>query len=233
MATPHIEAEIGDIADIVLMPGDPLRAKFIAETYLTDVIMFNQVRNMFGYTGYYNGKKVSVMGSGMGMPSIGIYSYELYNFYDVSKIIRIGSCGSLIPEIKLFDLILADAAYSDSSYARVQDGEEKSILTASSSLTNHIEEIANIEGIKLVRGNIYSTDVFYKNNLDINMLTNDHKCIVTEMETFALFHNANVLHKEAACILTVSDSLVTREETTADQREKSFTKMVELALKSL
>lgn len=233
MATPHIGAEKGSIADIVLMPGDPLRAKFIAETYLTDVVMFNQVRNMFGYTGYYNGKKVSVMGSGMGMPSMGIYSYELYKFYDVSKIIRIGSCGALIPDLKLYDIVLVNSAYSDSSYAKVQDGEERNVLPSSDILTNHIEEIANKEGIKLVRGNIYSTDVFYKNNIDIKMLVDEHECIVTEMETFALFHNANLLNKETSCILTVSDSLVTREETTALEREQSFTKMVELALKSL
>lgn len=233
MATPHIGAENGSIADVVLMPGDPLRAKFIVDTYLTDVVMFNQVRNMFGYTGYYNGKKVSVMGSGMGMPSIGIYSYELYNFYNVSKIIRIGSCGALIPDLKLFDIILVDSAYSDSSYARVQNGEEKNILGGSSTLTNHIEEISKVSGIKLVKGNIYSTDVFYKDNMDINYLVNNYKCIATEMETFALFHNANYLNKEAACILTVSDSLITREETTPEQREKSFVDMVELALKSL
>lgn len=233
MATPHIGALKGDIAKIVLMPGDPLRAKFIAETYLTDVVMFNQVRNMFGYTGYYNNKKVSVMGSGMGMPSIGIYSYELYNDYDVEKIIRIGSCGALIKELKLFDVILVDAAYSDSSYAYVQSGNENKVIVSSSSLTNHIEAVAKQEGIEIVKGNVYSTDVFYNQNTDIEKLVNDYKCIGTEMEAFALFHNAKIFDKEAACILTVSDSLITKDAITSEQREKSFVKMVELALKSL
>ncbi|MDD4298282.1 MAG: purine-nucleoside phosphorylase [Bacilli bacterium] len=233
MATPHIGALKGDIAKIVLMPGDPLRAKFIAETYLTDVVMFNQVRNMFGYTGYYNNKKVSVMGSGMGMPSIGIYSYELYNDYDVEKIIRIGSCGALIKELKLFDVILVDAAYSDSSYAYVQSGNENKVIVSSSFLTNHIEAVAKQEGIEIVKGNVYSTDVFYNQNTDIEKLVNDYKCIGTEMEAFALFHNAKIFDKEAACILTVSDSLITKDAITSEQREKSFVKMVELALKSL
>lgn len=233
MATPHINAEQNDIAKIVLMPGDPLRAKFIADTYLTDVVMFNQVRNMFGYTGYYNGKKVSVMGSGMGMPSIGIYSYELYKDFDVDKIIRIGSCGALVPELKLFDIILVDKAYSDSSYAYVQSGNEDRLLLSTTDLTNHIEDIAKKEGIKVMRGNVYSTDVFYKEHLDIAGLVNNYHCLGTEMESFALFQNAKFLNKEAACILTVSDSLVTKEVTTALQREKSFTQMVELALKTL
>lgn len=233
MATPHISADKGDIAKIVLMPGDPLRAKFIADNYLTDVVIFNQVRNMLGYTGYYNNKKVSVMGSGMGMPSIGIYSYELYNDYDVDKIIRVGSCGALIEDLKLFDLILVEAAYSDSSYAYVQNCDNSKIIASSSSLTDEIEETAKQEGIKLVKGNAYSTDVFYTKNINIEKLVNEYKCIGTEMEAFALFHNANVLNKEAACILTVSDSLITRKEITTEQREKSFGEMIELALKSI
>ena len=233
MATPHIKAEKGSIAETVLMPGDPLRAKFIAETYLSDVEMFNQVRNMFGYTGYYNGKKVSVMGSGMGMPSIGIYSYELYKQFDVNKIIRIGSCGAFVPELKLFDIILVDNAYSDSSYAYVQSGNEDKLISPSIDLTNHIEDIATKEGIKIIRGNIYSTDVFYNEKMNLEELVNDYKCLGTEMESFALFQNAKLLNKEAACILTVSDSFITKEVTTSEQREKSFINMVELALKTL
>jgi purine-nucleoside phosphorylase len=233
MATPHIGAEKGDIAKIVLMPGDPLRAKFIAETYLTDVVMFNQVRNMYGYTGYYKDKKVSIMGSGMGMPSIGIYSYELFKEYDVEKIIRIGSCGALIGELKLFDIVLVDGSYSDSSYAYVQNGSKDKIIYSDEQLTNHIGKIAYEEGIKITRGNIYSTDVFYKEKMDFNTVINDYKCIGTEMESFALFHNAKVLGKQASCILTVSDSLVTKEVTTSLEREKSFINMIELALKTL
>lgn len=233
MATPHIEANKGEIAEVVLMPGDPLRAKFIADTYLTEVTIFNDVRNMLGFTGYYNGKKVSVMGSGMGMPSIGIYSYELFNEYGVKKIIRIGSCGALIEDLNLFDVILVDASYSDSSYAYVQNGNTNNTIASSISLTNHIEDIAIKEGIKITKGNIYSTDVFYKENINIKMLVNEHSCIGTEMESFALFHNAEVLNKEAACLLTVSDSLVTNEATTSEEREKSFLNMVLLALKAL
>lgn len=233
MPTPHIEAKKNEVAKIVLMPGDPLRAKFIADTYLTDVIMFNDVRNMYGFTGYYNGKRVSVMGSGMGMPSMGIYSYELFKDYDVDKIIRIGSCGALISKLKLFDVILVDAAYSDSSYAKVQNNSNQNILLSSSDLTNHIGEVASKEGINIVKGTIYSTDVFYKEKMSFEEIVNDYKCIATEMESFALFHNANILNKEAACILTVSDSLVTNESTTSVQREKSFMQMVELALKSI
>jgi purine-nucleoside phosphorylase len=233
MPTPHISAQKGDIAATVLMPGDPLRAKFIAETYLTDVIMFNQVRNMYGYTGYYNGKKVSVMGSGMGMPSIGIYSYELFKEYDVDKIIRIGSCGAITPDLDLFDIVLVDGAYSDSSYAYVQNGTLDKILYPSISLTNHIEDIAKKEGIKVVRGNVYSTDVFYKEHMNYEDIVNNYKCQGVEMETFALFHNAKSLNKEASALLTVSDSIITKSSTTHEQREKSFINMIELALKTL
>jgi purine-nucleoside phosphorylase len=233
MATPHIEALKGDIAESVLMPGDPLRAKFIAETYLTDVKMFNDVRNMFGYTGYYNGKRVSVMGSGMGMPSMGIYSYELFKFYDVDKIIRIGSCGAINADLKLFDVILVESSYSDSSYAYVQNGNTDKVIFSSVPLNNHIEEIAKKEGIKIVKGNIYSTDVFYKKQVDYKNIIDNYKCLGVEMESFALFHNAKVLGRDAACILTVSDSLVTNEVTSSEEREKSFTAMIELALKTL
>ncbi len=232
MATPHIEAKEGEIADIVLMPGDPLRAKFIAETYLTDVTMFNTVRNMYGYTGYYNGKRVSVMGSGMGMPSIGIYSYELFKFYDVKKIVRIGTCGALVEELNLYDLILADNAYSDSLYAYIQNGYEGHLLAASSQLNNQIEETARKEGINLVRGNIYSTDVFYKET-SLDPQVSEYNCLGVEMEAFALFHNARVLNKEAACLLTVSDSLITKKSTSSKERETSLTNMIDLILKSL
>lgn len=234
MATPHIEAEKEDIAKKVLMPGDPLRAKFIAETYLTDVTMFNQVRNMFGYTGYYNGKKVSVMGSGMGMPSIGIYSYELYKFFEVDEIIRIGSCGSLSPDIKLFDVVLGEASCSDSTFGYVQNGSTDKIISSSSTLLSEIEEIATKEGINIISGNIYSTDVFtpYQDAEPSNYIKT-YNCIVAEMESFALFHTAKALGKKAACLLTVSDSPYVESNATPEQRETAFTTMVELALKTL
>ena len=233
MATPHIGAAENDIAKTVLMPGDPLRAKFIAEIYLTDVVMFNQVRNMFGYTGYYKDKLVSVMGSGMGMPSMGIYSYELFKEYDVDKIIRIGSCGSLNANLKLFDIILVECAYSDSSYAYVQNGCADKLICSATNVNNYIEKIAREEEIRLVKGNIYSTDVFYKEQMDYKNIVDNYNCLGVEMESFALFHNARVLNKEAACILTVSDSLITKEATSAEQREKSFITMIELALKTV
>jgi purine-nucleoside phosphorylase len=233
VATPHIEANIGDIAEVVLMPGDPLRAKFIAENYLTDVKIFNSVRNMFGYTGYYNGKRVSVMGSGMGMPSIGIYAYELYKFFDVKKIIRIGSCGAYVPELKLFDVILVDKSYSESTFAKSLSGYEDKITLASSDLTNHIANVAKENNIPIVRGTILTSDVFYSVIPNNERISQNIKPLAVEMETFALFHIASILNKEAACILTVSDSIITKEETTAMERQQSLVRMIELALKSI
>jgi purine-nucleoside phosphorylase len=234
MATPHINAEKGDIAKVVLMPGDPLRAKLIADKYLTDVMMFNNVRNMFGYTGYYNGKKISVMGSGMGMPSMGIYSYELYKFFDVEQIIRIGSCGATVPELNLFDVVLVDQAYSDSTYAFIQSGSTDKLISGTSGLTKRIEETAQKEGIKILKGNIYSTDVFdwYQDRPKSEGIV-QNKCVAAEMETFALFHNAKVLEKEAACLLTVVDSLQKQQSSSSEDREKHLNEMIELALKTL
>lgn len=235
MATPHIEAKVGEIADIVLMPGDPLRAKFIADNYLEDAVQFNKVRNMFGYTGYYNGKKISVMGSGMGMPSMGIYSYELFKFYNVEKIIRIGSCGAYSQDINLYDLILVDNAYTDSTYGYVQNGSNDNLIPASKELTDKIEEKAKEEAINIIRGNIYTTDVFsfYKHSKEAFEILKKYNCIASEMEAFALFHNAKLFNRQAACIVTVVDVLETREELNAEMREKSLNKMIELALKSI
>jgi purine-nucleoside phosphorylase len=233
VATPHIEANIGDIAEVVLMPGDPLRAKFIAEHYLTDVKMFNSVRNMFGYTGYYNGKRVSVMGSGMGMPSIGIYTYELYKFYDVKKIIRLGSCVGNIPELKLYDVILVDKSYSESTFAKSLSGYEDKITLASPDLTNHIAEIAKEINMPLYRGTIYTSDAFYNEENQLNSAPKEVNCIGAEMEAFGLFHVASVLNKEAACLLTVVKSFITKESATSIEREQSLVRMIELALKSI
>ena len=233
--TPHIELDNKDlIAKTVLMPGDPLRAKYIADTFLTKVTQFNTVRNMFGYTGYYNKKKVSVMGSGMGMPSIGIYSYELYTFYDVEKIIRIGSCGAYSPDLKLYDVILAKDAYSESSYAKTMGVSARKILPASKPLNNRLIKSAEQLDIKLHIGTIHSSDVFYRNNFDdYKTIFSKHNAIAVEMESFALFANAKQLKKKAACLLTVSDSLVTHEATSAKERQEAFTKMMEVALNSL
>ena len=231
--TPHIEAKKEDIAKTVLMPGDPLRAKKIAETYLENYRLVNTVRNIFAYTGTYKGKEVTVMASGMGMPSIGIYSYELFKFYDVESIIRIGSCGAYTDKLDLYDLILVNASYSTSSYALNQNGCIDKILYSSKQLNSKIEETANKLNLKLNIGTIYSSDVFYSEIVDIHELYNKYNCLGVEMESFALFHNANVLGKNATCILTVSDNLITKKETTALERQNAFDKMMLLALETI
>ena len=234
MATPHNEAKNGDIAKTVLMPGDPLRAKFIAETYLENVNCFNTVRNMYGFTGTYKGKMVSVMGSGMGMPSIGIYSYELYNEYDVDTIIRIGSAGSYCDKLRVFDVMLADSAYSESSFAKVQGGYEDDITYPTESLNMDIMNIAKELGKTIKIGRVHSSDVFYRQDKlpYYKDLYENKQCLCVEMESFALFHNARILGKNAACLLTISDSFVSNEITTSKQRQQSFTEMMEIALET-
>ena len=231
--TPHINALEGEIAKVVIMPGDPLRAKYIAENYLKDYKLVNTVRNIYAYTGYYNDKLVTVMASGMGMPSIGIYSYELYKFYNVEKIIRIGTCGVYTDKVKLFDVILVNNAYSDSSFAKVQNGYNDNIISASKELNNKIKETGKNNNIDLVEGTIYSSDVFYKENDNYEVLRDKYNCLGVEMESFALFSNAKVLNKEAACLLTVNDHFITKEKASSTDREKSLNKMIELALKSI
>ncbi len=231
MSTPHIEAKDGIIAKTVLMPGDPLRAQYIAENYLENVVKFNNVRNMFGFTGTYKGKKISVMGSGMGMPSIGIYSFELFEFYNVENIVRIGSCGAYSEELELYDVLLVDKAWSESSYAETQSGKKIDTILPSESLNEKIKTIANDLNIRFTEGTVHSSDVFYRGNFDdYKRIRVEHGCIAVEMESFALFHNAKITGKNAACILTVSDSLVTHAATTADERQNAFTHMMDIAL---
>jgi len=231
LPTPHNKARMGQIAPTVLMPGDPLRAKMLADTYLTDVVQFNDVRNMFGYTGNYKGKRISVMGSGMGMPSIGIYSYELYSRYNVKRIIRIGSCGSYHEEAKVYDVLLATSAYSDSSYAKSAFGYEENHQYPTPELNKMLEKAAEKLNIPLTKGAIHSSDVFYYDpNINMGETIKKHHLLAVEMESFALFANARFLKKEAACLLTVSDSLVTHEVTTPEERQNSFTRMMEVAL---
>jgi purine-nucleoside phosphorylase len=235
MSTPHNRAELGDFAKTVLMPGDPLRAKFIAETFLTDARLVTDVRGMLGFTGTYEGRPISVMGSGMGMPSIGIYSYELFKFYDVDNIIRIGSAGSYTEKAKIFDVVLATGAVSESNYARVQSGYEQDITFPSASLNDKLRASAAKQGIVLQEGNIHSADVFYRQPSDAKptyweKLHDERGCLCVEMESFALFANAKALGKQAACLLTISDSFVSPEITTAEQRQKSFTDMMKVAL---
>lgn len=235
MSTPHIAAEPGDFAKTVLMPGDPLRAQFIAETFLQDVRQVTSVRGMLGFTGTYEGRPISVMGSGMGMPSIGIYSYELFKFYGVENIIRIGSAGSYTDKAKLFDVVLASGAVSESSYAKTQSGFEGHITFPSRSLNEKLKASAAKQGIPLIEGNIHSSDVFYRQPSDEKptyweKLRDEQGCVCVEMESFALFANAQILGKNAACLLTISDSFVSPEITTAEQRQKSFTDMMKVAL---
>ena len=231
--TPHIDSKLdGEIAKTVIMPGDPLRAKFIADTFLENVTQFNATRNMLGYTGEYKGKKVSVMGSGMGMASIGIYSFELFSFYNVDNIIRVGSAGSYCTELNLYDVVLTTQAYSESTFADIVLGcEGIDTLEATSSLNDELRNSATTLGYPIIETKIHSSDVFYRKNFeDYKKLYSDHDCKCVEMESFALFANAKATGKNAACLLTISDSLVTNEATSASERQTAFTKMMEIAL---
>lgn len=232
--TPHIEVkEHGIIAKTVIMPGDPLRAKFIAENYLENPKLINQVRGMLGYTGTYKGKPVSVMGSGMGNASMGIYSFELFAFYNVEHIIRVGSAGSYHADYKLYDIILATDAWSESTYPQTQNGIATDVLKSSDILNQKIIASAKTLSTNIKPTRIHCSDVFYRRNFDIYKTIRDtHFCNAVEMESFALFANAKELNKHAACILTISDSLVTHEKTSSDERQNSFTKMMEIALEA-
>jgi len=234
MPTPHNNAEKGQIAKTVLMPGDPLRAKFIAETYLQNAVEFNRVRGMLGFTGAYKGKPVSVMGSGMGMPSIGIYSYELFTHYDVDAIIRIGSAGGYSNTLKLFDVLLVTESYSESTFARSQNGFTGDRIGPDESLCGRLRESAGRLGFPLVEGRVHCSDIFYhekrSDGLYWQKVMREQNCLAVEMESFALFHNARVTGKKAACLLTISDMLEGGRLTTPEEREKSFTRMMEIAL---
>ena len=232
MATPHIESKKEEIAKTVLMPGDPLRAKYIAENFLEDYKLVNSVRNMFAYTGTYKGKPVTIFSSGMGNPSMGIYSHELFEEYDVEEIIRVGSCGAFKEDLGLYEVLLVENSYSVSNYLVELTGENDKILPGDLSLNQRLEESAKRLGIPYHKGNVFCTDVFY-NQVDIPLLRDQYNCYSTEMETFALFSNARKLHKKASAILTVSDNLITKEVTTSAEREKSFNKMIEIALESI
>ena len=233
--TPHIDLDNPElIAKTVLMPGDPLRAKYIADTFLTDVVQINQTRNMWGYTGYFGKKKVTVMGSGMGMASIGIYSYELFAFYGVENIIRIGSCGSYTEDLNVYDVVLVEKAWSESSYAKTMGVTNSKTITPSKSLNNRLIKSAAKLNIKIHPSTIHSSDVFYRlKSEQYKEIQAKYGVSAVEMESFALFANAKALNKKAACLLTVSDSLVKQEATSAKERQEAFTKMMEIALHSI
>ena len=230
MSTPHNEAVKGQIAKTVLMPGDPLRAKFLADTYLTKVKQFNTVRNMLGYTGLYKGKEVSIMGSGMGMPSMGIYANELFAQYDVECIIRIGSCGSYSKDVHVRDIVMVQGSCTDSNFAHQYELPGTYSAISDFELLSEAVQIAKEKNIPYHVGNILASDVFYhadKGNIEKWSALN---VLGVEMESYALFATAAYFKKKAFTILTVSDSLVAPEDTTAQEREKTFTDMMEIAL---
>ena len=232
MSTVHNEAKNEDIAKTVIMPGDPLRCKYIAEKYLTNYKLVNNVRGMLAYTGYYKDKKITIMAHGMGCPSIGIYSYELFKFYDVDEIIRIGSCGAITKKVPLRSVILVNKVYSKSNYAIIHNNDKRKTLSGSKELNEKIINTANNKNIKLYNSNVYCTDCFYTDIENYDLLYKNHGCVAVEMESFALFHNADILNKKASCILTVSDNVLTKEELSSLERQNSFDEMITLALDS-
>ena len=227
--TAHNHAKLGDIAKTVLMPGDPLRAKFVAETFLEDAKCFNTVRGMLGFTGKYKGKEISIMAHGMGIPSIGIYSYELYKFYGVENIIRFGTAGSFKSEIDLFDIVLVEHAYSKSTYAREAFGYTEDVMDPSTELNEILAATAEKLGKKIWKGYVHSSDNFYS-DFSIEREPAPYDLLCAEMESFGLFANAKYLGKNAACLLTISDHIVKHQETTAEERQTAFLDMMEIAL---
>ena len=230
MSTPHNEAGKGEIAKTVLMPGDPLRAKYIADHYLEGARCFNTVRNMLGYTGTYHGKEVSVMGGGMGMPSVGIYSYELYHFYDVGSIIRIGSAGALQDELNARDIVIGMGACTNSDYASQYRLPGTYAPIADYGLLKKAVDVAEEKGIQVKVGNILSSDIFYNDDDSVNEKWRRMGVLAVEMEAAALYMNAARAGKKALCILTISDHLFKEQALDARERETSFTQMMEIAL---
>lgn len=230
MSTPHNSAQKGDIAKTVLMPGDPLRAKYIAENYLENIKCFNTVRNMFGYTGTYKGKEISVMGGGMGMPSMGIYSYELFHFYDVDAIIRIGSAGGISDNVRLRDLVIGMGASTNSNYASQYNLPGMIAPIADYGLLRRAVETAESKGIHVAVGNILSSDIFYNDDTTVNDRWKKMQILCVEMEAAALYLNAARAGKKALCMLTISDHIYTGEALSAEDRQNTFHEMMEVAL---
>ena len=236
MSTPHNEANLGDIAKTVIMPGDPLRAKYIAENFLDDYKLVNSVRGIYTYTGKYKGKEITVMASGMGMPSMGIYSYELYKFYEVENIIRIGSCGSYKPTLKLFDIILAEKTFSESNFALTLNNDDCHIVSSDSELNSKIIDTAQNNNINIFSGNTVCTDCFDLYMTDVNRflarVPDGFNPVSAEMEAFALFYVAKLLNKKAACLMSVVDSKYIKEIATPEERQTGLNNMIILALDS-
>ena len=236
MPTPHNEAQIDEIAKTVIMPGDPLRAKYIADNFLENATLVNKVRGMFAYTGFYKGTRLTVMASGMGIPSMGIYSYELYHFYNVENIIRIGTCGSLVEDLDLLDLILVDKSYTESNYALSLDSIDKHLEDSSSYLNLIIESTSNEIGIKCTKASSLCNECFdpYIPELDkmLARLPGSPKLSACEMEAFSLFYNAKREGKNAACLLSVVDTLTNKKGLSPEQRQNGLNAMIKLALES-
>ena len=235
--TPHNSANLGDIAKTVIMPGDPMRAKYISENFLTDVKKVSDVRGIACYTGLYKGREVSVMAHGMGMPSMGIYSYELFHFYNVDNIIRIGTCGGFRDDIKILDLILSTEAYTEGSYALSFDNVPCNLVKSNEELNSLITQTAKENNINLIQGTTLCNDCFSPYVPDEEKLFNRipegiNKPIASEMEAFSLFYNAKREGKKAACILTVVDTPSNLDGISSEEREKSLNAMIELALES-
>lgn len=228
----HIAAKKGEIAKIVLQPGDPLRAKYIADNFMEEVKLVSQTRNIFYYTGLYKGKEISVGASGMGIPSIGIYSFELYTEYEVDTIIRIGTCGAYTTDLKLFDLLNVENSASESTYAKFAWGIEEELLKSQGNVFETINQTAEKLSLNIQPTNIHTSDIFYRKDEDLPAIATKYNCSAVEMEAFALFANAQYLGKNAATILTVSDVIPTREKISADEREKALKPMIELALET-
>ena len=226
--TPHIGAKYGEIAETVIMAGDPLRAKFMAERFLENPVQYNNVRGMLGYTGIYKGKPLSVQGHGMGMPSMGIYSYELFNFFGVKKIIRVGSAGTMDPNLHIGDLVFAQGACTNSNYAAQYQLPGNFAPIADFGLLRAAAECADKLGHRYKVGNIYSSDVFYDEN-PATPKWQQMGVLAVEMEAAALYMNAARCGARALCICTISDSLITGEATTAEERQLGFTKMMDVA----
>ena len=236
MSTPHNKANKGDFAKTVITPGDPLRAKYIVENFFDDYKLVNDVRGMYAYTGTYKGKTLSVMAHGMGMPSVGIYSYELYKFYDVENIIRIGSCGGYSPDLKLFDIILSENAFSESNYALTLNNDNCHLVASDKNLNSLINKTAIKHDINLHVGNTVCTDCFDVYMTDVNQflarIPEGFKPIGAEMEAFALFYNAKLLNKKAACLMSVVDSRFIKNIATPEERQTGLNTMIKLALDS-
>lgn len=236
MSTPHNKANTEDIAKTVIMPGDPLRAKYIAENFLDNYKLVNDVRNMFAYTGFYKGHRITVMASGMGMPSMGIYSYELYKIYNVENIIRIGSCGSYIPELNLFDIVLSNDVFSEGNFALTLNNDDCHIVSSNLELNNIIENTAKENGIYVTIGNTICTDCFDVYMTDVNKFLNripeGFNPVSAEMEAFALFYVAKMFNKKASCLMSVVDSKYIDKIATPEERESGLNNMIKLALEA-